>query len=83
MTSTTPATPSAASAGLRHCRDCFLDLACLEVVLDRAANVGPRVLPFPPDGCRSLRQAEPSENSGRLIVTRHGVPSAPGTLEMP
>ena len=68
---------------VRHCRDCFLDLAGLEVVFDRPPYVGPCLLPFPPDRCRGLRQAESGQNSGRLIVARHGVPGAPGALEMP
>ena len=68
---------------VRRCRDGFLDLACPELVFHRAADVDPRLLPFPPDGCRRLRQAESGQKSRRLIVARHGIPSAPGTLEMP
>ena len=69
--------------GVRHCGNGLLDLTSFEVVLDRAPDLRPGLLPVPPHACRCLRQAEPRENSGRIIVARHRVPAAPGTLEMP
>ena len=63
MTSVTPATPSAASDACVAAATAF-GSRLPRGGLDRPPDVGPGLLPVPPDGCRCLRQAESGQDSG-------------------